>query len=152
MTEEQKREYDTNVFVKGLNQRKPHFENINRDMPKPVAEATEVEEDMTSRQNSKMNSDRDGSRRSDKNKLGDSLSDEEDTPDGEKESDEKSSGDDDDGEEGDENSPPKKKKKGGKKSSGSKDGKMTPDDMQDEEGSEGEKKSRRATRMEEEAE
>lgn len=54
MTDEQKRQYDVNQFVKGLNQRKPHFENINRVMPGyPIVEATEVDEDMTSRVDTK---------------------------------------------------------------------------------------------------
>ena len=84
--------------------------------------------------------------------MGDSMSDEDESIDPEKEeSVGESSGEDEEGESRDENDPNKKKKKKAKKGSDSKlDGKTTPDEMLDEEGSDGEKKSRRAAnRMEE---
>ena len=76
MTDEQKRQYDVNTFVKGLDQQKPHFENMSEVLPsQAIVEATEIDEDMTSRLESKQNSERDGSKKSqDKNKLGDSMS------------------------------------------------------------------------------
>lgn len=149
MNESQKREYHVNQFVKNLNQRKPHFENINQNVGvMPIVEATEVEEDLTSRMDSKLNTDRDGSKKSgDKPKVpGESMSEDEESPEGDKESDEKSSGDD---ESPDENSPDKKKK--GKKSSDQKLDKLLSEELQDEDGSDGAgEKKRRIVRVDEE--
>ena len=47
MTSEQKRQFEVNQFMRGLNQNKDHFHNINSVFI-PIVEATERDEDLTS--------------------------------------------------------------------------------------------------------